>query len=243
MTETTVILVIAVLFAGTLVRATLGFGNALVTMPVLALMIGLPAATPLVALVASVSTLTILAANWRHVHLASAWRLVAASMLGIPLGLYCLKGLPPWPMQLALGVVVFGFASYSLIQPRLPRVKDGPLAYVLGFVAGVLGGAYNTNGPPVVIYGTLRGWDPRQFRATLQGYFLPTNLLIIAGHGAAGLWTTDVLWTFLLALPTTLLAVAIGSYLNRRVPKRRFTMLVHVFLLLIGGYLMVRAVV
>jgi hypothetical protein len=37
--------------------------------------------------------------------------------------------------------------------------------------AGVLGGAYGMNGPPLVIYGSLRGSSPQHFRATLQGYF------------------------------------------------------------------------
>ena len=45
------------------------------------------------------------------------------------------------------------------------------LRSTFGFFAGILGGAYNTNGPPVVIYGSLRKWSPATFRATLQGYF------------------------------------------------------------------------
>jgi hypothetical protein len=43
------------------------------------------------------------------------------------------------------------------------------------------------SGPlPLVVYGSLRGWPPERFRATLQGYFLPASLLGLAGPA---LWT------------------------------------------------------
>jgi hypothetical protein len=48
------------------------------------------------------------------------------------------------------------------------------------------------NGPPLVIYGTLQRWSPQHFRATLQGYFLPASVLIMAGYWFAGLWTAAV---------------------------------------------------
>ncbi len=46
-------LVLVVLFCSTFIRATFGFGDALVAMPLLAMVVGLKTATPLVALVAS----------------------------------------------------------------------------------------------------------------------------------------------------------------------------------------------
>ena len=60
------------------------------------------------------------------------------------------------------------------------------MAWLFGFGAGVLGGAYGMNGPPLVAYGALRHWSPKRFRATLQGYFLPASLVGIAGSGPPG---------------------------------------------------------
>jgi hypothetical protein len=37
------------------------------------------------------------------------------------------------------------------------------------------------NGPPLAIYGALRGWSTQQFRATLQGYFLVASMIAMAG--------------------------------------------------------------
>ena len=82
-----------------------------------------------------------------------------------------------------------GYGAYNLLRPGLPALRSEAWAYPFGFAAGVLGSAYNTGGPPVIIYGTMRRWPPAHFRATLQGFFLFTNIFVLVGHGLAGLWT------------------------------------------------------
>jgi uncharacterized membrane protein YfcA len=112
---------------------------------------------------------------------------------------------------------------------------------MVGWIAGVLGGAYNTNGPPVVAYGMLRGWPPERFRATLQGYFLPTGLMILAGHGIAGMWTGEVLKLYLYSLPAIVVGAVLGGLVNRKLTQNVFAKLVYGFLVLMGGVLLVKA--
>ena len=102
----------------------------------------------------------------------------------------------------------------------------------------MLGGAYNTNGPPIIIYGTLREWTPQKFRILLQGIFLPTNLMIIIFHGIAGLWTTTVFEYFFVSLPVIFIAILIGRKLNRIIPKEKFVKYVYTFLIIIGFILL-----
>ena len=98
------------------------------------------------------------------------------------------------------------------------------------------------NGPPLVVYGSLRGWSPERFRATLQGYFLPASLIGMIGYGAAGLWTPAVSRYYALSLPAVLVAIAIGRMVNSRLDPRRFIIAVHVTLLASGAALFVLAV-
>ena len=240
--DLTTLAVLGVLFVATIVRSTFGFGKALVAMPLLAMLIGVKTAAPLVALLAFASGVIIVLESWRSIHFRSAWRLVLSSAAGIPVGLWCLKRLPEWQMHLALGVVVIVFAAHDLLRPRLVTLKGEKLAYLFGFAAGALGGAYNTSGPPVVIYGTLRRWPPREFRATLQGYFLPTGMLVAAGHGATGMWTGRIAWLFAIALPLVVVATLLGGWLNRRAPTEKFARWVNVLLLLIGAFLLAQSV-
>ena len=88
-----------------------------------------------------------------------------------------------------LGVLIAAFSGYSLWSRKKAALADDRLAWTFGVAAGVLGGAYGMNGPPLVMYGALRGWSPRHFRATLQGYFLPASMMAMAGYWLAGLWT------------------------------------------------------
>jgi hypothetical protein len=163
-------------------------------------------------------------------------------MTGIPLGLLFLKGSHEDLMKIVLAAVIITYSTYSLVRPRLLTLKNENAAYPFGFVAGILGGAYNTNGPPVVVYGTLRGWSPNDFRATLQGYFLPSGLMIVLGHGISGLWTQQVFRHYLIALPAVLIAIFLGSRLNRAIPKGRFDRYIHLLLMAIGIFLFVQSI-
>jgi uncharacterized membrane protein YfcA len=234
--------VLAVVFAAALVRATFGFGDALVGMPLLALWVPLRVATPLMALIAPVLSLALLFREWRHINLRGVMRLIVSTVIGIPFGLLLLKKVDESLINLGLAAVIILFAAYNLIRPGLLRLRTDRAAPVFGFIAGILGAAYNTNGPPVVVYGALRGWPPEAFRATLQGYFLPTGLAILIGQGIAGLWAKPVVTTFLASLPAVFLAVVLGRALGRRIPAAKFRGAVHVLMLALGLVLMIKTI-
>jgi uncharacterized membrane protein YfcA len=230
-------LTVAILFASTLTRSTLGFGDALLAMPLLTLTVGIKTATPLVAFISMTIAIFILFGNWRKVDLNAVWRLILSSLLGIPFGLLLLKSAPDSLVKTLLGILLILFGLYNLMTPQLPMVQRQVFAYVAGFVAGVLGGAYNTSGPPVIIYGTLRRWPPERFRATLQGYFM-TSVFIVLGHGLAGLWTPRALRLYGYALPGVIIAILLGGKLNRAIPQGSFDRFVYAALVVMGVFLL-----
>jgi len=215
-------------------RSALGFGDALIAMPLLTLLVGIKTATPLTALIATTIATIILIKNWRKVDIKAARRLIVASLAGIPFGLVLLKTAPEAIVTKLLGGILFLFGLYRLIRPQFPPLRGPIWAYLFGFFAGILGGAYNTNGPLIVVYSSLRRWQPPEFRATLQGYFLPTGLLIIIGHGIAGLWTHQVISFYLYALPVILLSIAVGGWLHHRLSSEFFQRLIYLFLVGMG---------
>ena len=178
--------VLSVLFIATGVRAAFGFGDALIAVPLLALFMPLTAAVPLSVLVSITIASLVLFQDWRHIQVRGAASLLVATIFGIPIGLFLLTHAPQAAVKAALGSLIIAFAAYS-IRSHHARLSNDRWAWPFGFVAGVLGGAYAMNGPPVAIYGSLRRWSPSQFRATLQGYFLPASLVAMYGYWAAGL--------------------------------------------------------
>ncbi|MEM0978834.1 MAG: sulfite exporter TauE/SafE family protein [Cyanobacteria bacterium P01_H01_bin.58] len=223
-----------ILFGASLIAATFGFGNALFAMPLLTLFLGLSIATPLSGLVGITIAITVVMRSWQRVDIASAWRLIVATWVGIPIGVLLVKHVPDQVITQALGAVLIGFGIYRLANSRIWQLSSPTWAFPFGFVAGILGGAYNTNGPPVLIYGELRHWSPTQFRATLQSYFFPTGVGIVATHGLAGLWNTQIFVLYGVSLPGILLAIAIGSWLNAHLPVKRFQALLSGLLIGLG---------
>src|SRR5262245_44313716 len=234
--------VLAVIGLATVIRAAFGFGEALVAVPLLALIIPVEVAAPLAVLVSVTVAGVVLLQDWREVHAGSAGRLIVSTLFGIPFGLLLLTSVAEPVVKAALAAVIITFSAYRLVGRSRFELKDDRLAWLSGFGAGVLGGAYGMNGPPLVAYGALRRWSPERFRATLQGYFLPASLVGMIGYWVAGLWSPAVTRYYLMSLPVVLAATALGRVLNRRMDGRRFLLYIHVGLVAIGGMLLIQSV-
>lgn len=237
--------VVSVVFVATLIRSSFGFGEALVAVPLLAMRIPVTIAAPLAVMVSIVVATVVVAQDWRHVELRSASGLILSSLPGIPVGILLLARGNEHVVKSLLGILIAAFSIYSLAarKPRhLPADHRGFLMGC-GFLAGVLGGAYGMNGPPLAIYGALRGWPPQHFRATLQGYFLPASLLGLAGYAAAGLWNTAITRYFLLSLPAVAVAILLGRAINHRLSGHGFFRFVYAGLIVIGCVLIVQATI
>lgn len=232
-------LVVGILCLATLFHGTLGFGTGLVAMPLLTLVIGIQDATALVAFVILGTTVLVLRRDWRRLERRAAVYLVIGSLPGVPIGILLLTNAPADLIQRGLGVLLILYAIYNLVGPPLFEARHAAWAYTLGFASGVLGGAYNTNAPPVVVYGALRRWPPDVFRATLQAYFVPLALVVWLGHGVSGLWSTEIVTAYLVFLPFGLGALWIGHRLSARLPVASFDRFLYVILIGLGALLLV----
>jgi hypothetical protein len=242
--DPTTLYVLAVIFIATLIRSTLGFGEALVAVPLLALRIPIVVAAPLAVLVSVLVAGIIVVQDWRKIEMRSAAWLIVSALFGIPLGLILLARANDHVVKMILGLVIMAFSIYSLTAGMKVYLEEDHLLWLLGsgFCSGVLGGAYGMNGPPLAIYGAMRRWSPQHFRATLQGYFLPASLVGLVGYAAMGLWVPAVTRYFLLSLPGALVAILIGRALNHRLRGDGFFRFVHAGLVVIGGVLVAQAI-
>lgn len=246
MSTTVIILVIAAVFVGALMRATFGFGEAVVSMPLLALLpIELHTAISLIGLAGLMVAVLTVSTGWRHIDRPALIRLAVATVLGIPVGLVLVTFAPIIVITVALGVFLVVHGIYSLIKPMLTKTLQRPLlerpvwALPFGFAAGMLGSAYNFNGVPVVVYGTMRRWEPDRFRGTLQAHFLISGVMVASGQALGGLWSTDLFILFGLSLPVIVIATLLGIFINRRIPSNKFERYVFVLIILLGALLLI----
>ncbi len=228
------VLILLVIFGAVIVRAAFGFGDVLVSVPILVLFVSPKLVVPLMGLVGATNALLILlrergSVKWRPVRY-----LLMASVLGVPIGASLLKWLPESTINFALGVMLVGFCVWSLMGRRSVQLESPMWAWPFGFGAGVMGGAVTATGPPVVLYSTTQGWAPEESRATMQGFFFPNGVFILVSHWFAGMWTPEVIQTFVLTIPVCLLAIPIGTALAARMSRERFERFTMVVLLATG---------
>ncbi len=240
----TTVLVLLILFGATLIRSAFGFGEALVAVPLLAFCIPLQVAAPLAVLLSITVAGIVVAQDWEMIHLRSTAWLLLPTLPGIPLGLLLLTNSHQRIVKATLALIIMAFCAYFLIGRTPPELRRDSRGWLLacGFFAGVMGGAYGMNGPPLVIYGSMRRWSAQHFRATLQAYFLPASIFGMVGYWLAGLWVPAVTRYYLLSLPVTIPAIFLGRAINHRLPGEAFQKYVYLGLGGIGVLLLIRAV-
>lgn len=211
-----------------------GFGVALVSMALLPGLVDVQVATPFVALVALTLEFFLLLRYRVEMNIRLVKPIALASILGIPIGVWALKRVDEDLFLFILGVVVTGYALYALLNLRLPKLRHQLWSYGVGFVAGILGGAYNTSGPPVILYGNSQGWSPGEFKGNLQGFFLVNSIFVIANHALLHNLTSRVWEYYLWSLPAIGLGLILGISLDRYINPELFRKLVLIMLVGMG---------
>lgn len=224
------------------IRSSLGFGDALAAMPLFTFLLGLEAASALVALLTATVCGTMLALD-RSVSLhRDLRRLLPATVVGIPLGFYLRTALPEDWARIGLAVAIFWVCfSRHRADPDRPPI-DRKLAPGFGFTSGALAGAYNTPGPPLAAYATLARWTRAETRGTLQPLALMCAGFVTAGHIVNGSLTPRILTFYAYCLVPLLIGVWAGTRLARRIDERTFTRLVVALLAVIASTLLGEAV-
>jgi uncharacterized membrane protein YfcA len=231
------ILIALVILIAAFTQSLSGFGVALVSMAILPALLDIRVATPLVALVAITLEVFLLLRYRQAFNLGAVWRVALASAFGVPVGVWALARVEERIVLAGLGVVISAYALYALFNLRLPRLKHPLWAYSVGLLAGMLGGAYNTSGPPVIVYGNCQGWLPAEFKGNLQGFFFFNSFLVVANHALSHNLTTQVWSQYLWSLPALGIGMLGGVLLDRYIRPDTFRKIVLWILVLMGARL------
>jgi len=103
---TLTIVTAVILFICTFIRSAVGFGDALLAMPLLGMVMSLKIASPVVAFVGFIISLMILLFDRKVVDFKSTWRLIVATIAGVPFGLWLLNHVPEHIVKWVLGITL-----------------------------------------------------------------------------------------------------------------------------------------
>ncbi|HEX5594508.1 MAG TPA: sulfite exporter TauE/SafE family protein [Micromonosporaceae bacterium] len=210
----TLLAAFGIVLLGALAQAVSGFGFALVAVPLLAAATDARTAVVVASLSSLGLTLTAAIRERAHVRWRAAGLVIAAAVLGMPVGLLILVFAPE---RLLAGLIAAVVLGCTLLVWRGVRFRTGAASVgVVGVLVGVLTTSTGTNGPPLVAAFHGFGFDPRTFRATLAATFAGTGVVGLAGFLLSGQVNTATLRIAAVTLP----AVALGWWLGNRIFAR-----------------------
>lgn len=202
----------AVLLSG-LVRGFSGFGSALIHMPLVSVAYGpVVAATTFMLLElvagAAFSLRAAPLAQWRQIS-----PLMLAALPTIPLGALALTLIDPvhlrWFISAIVLAAVLGLASGWRYkgEPRLP------VTLAVGGISGLLGGAVQIAGPPVILYWLGGSSEAKTLRANFLTFFTLLSTAVGIVYAFKGLLTREVILLAVLFGPAHFAAMLVGAHL------------------------------
>ena len=233
MSDTTVVAAVVLGFAAAVQMAS-GFGFALVSVPLLALVVGPHDAVLLALLMGTVFN------GWQAVegrgvlHRGVAARFLVGAVVGLPAGYLLYRALGKDSLTVVVGVLVLAAAALLWRGWSLPAVGRGT-DVVAGVCTGVLTTSTGTNGPPIVTVLHARGLDADAFRATATTVFLVLDLLAVLLFAGTGELGGGQVATAAVALPVVVVGGFVGYRARRLLSPAAFRRVVLLLLAATGA--------
>lgn len=236
---------------GQVVKGVVGFGSALVAVPVLTLVWGPVDGIFIAALCDIFSECVLLPAVWRNLRLLLVLAAVVPLISLQFLATGVLAEMPVDTFRVALGVLLVIFGADMALRPvrlgsgqleDLPDQARGRLygaAAGAGLLGGVLSGLFATPGPPLVVM-MRHFFAPAFSRAHLLAIFAPCSLTL-----AASLWwrgtsapAAELAVVSLILAPAVIVGGLVGSRLSGRISVATSGRIVGAVLAAAGAMLM-----
>jgi len=145
-----------------------------------------------------------------------------------------------YAIECILGIFIVSFALLTYFKVIKNIGLNVNWGYIFGLFSGLLGGAFNTNGPPIIVYFYLQGLNKEELKASITGYFIFTSSLIVLSHLVSGLATTETYISFLKFIPIVLIGIVTGNMVFKRINSGMFNFIILIILFVLGVSLLFR---
>lgn len=230
------LLVNLIIGAAAFMSSLTGFGYALVATPFMVLIFPPQLVVPVV--MVSWAPLAVLLVKEGHgrMNFRRIGRWTIGAVAGIPLGVYGLAQVEEGIMRAVIGGITLVAALTLWFKPARPLKKERLAAALTGLVSGVMSGATGMSGPPVILFGLNQGWEHRELRVNLIGYFAFNHVLTLIFLREFGILDQETLILGVATLPGMFLGYLGGMRLKERVSHKHFRALAF-SLVCLGGLL------
>lgn len=222
-----------IVFATAGIQAVVGFGFALLSVPIMMQVVDLHRAVILASLIGTANNFYQYRDLKHDQDKTQVRRFLLASFFGAPLGLLAFIYADQSVLKIFLGLGVL-LGVILLVRGRDLTNAHISLDWSMGVLSGFLLTSTSTNGPPLVFALQARKSEPQVFRATLNMIFLVSGVYGLVLFAAFGEIATSDLWLAAAVLPSMVIGVSIGKFIRNRVDPNRFRIAVLVLLTVAG---------
>lgn len=209
----TEIYVFTVLVLSSFLQTATGFGYAIITAPLLALVLGPKDTVMLTMLTGLIIRLLMMKATKQDGSFTAIAPLITASVIGAIPGAYIMTMISNDGLKMFIGSVLLLAAAALWKNYQLPLKQNKLTEAIVGGVSGFLATTTSINGPPVIIYylNSKAEENKSVFRGNLTRYFLLINIASIVISFLVGTLKINELWFLILV---SMPALYIGFYLG-----------------------------
>jgi uncharacterized membrane protein YfcA len=238
MTEAAVMAVM--LFIGSTVLSTVGFGIGLSTTPVLLFVFEPQTVVVVINTVSAALFVLIIVQNRRQLPLRDVAPLALAGLAGVPVGVLVLEAASASVLRIGITVLIIVLTLVTAMNAHARMPRGIAFGMVLGFVASVLINATGIGGPLIALYVISRGWSRDAVRSGLSLYFLAIEGSGVVGYGVAGLLTAERIALVGIAAGPVILGFMLATFTVRRMNEAVFRRAVLTVILVTSSMVLVR---
>lgn len=212
-----------------------GFGSSITAVPLLAHLVPLRIAVPMMLLFDLLAGSRIAVKNRSSVDFKELVHLAPFLLAGMVFGVTFLVNVPERWLLLILGLFVLTYSAWTLLF-RKSQESIAPFWCVpFGAVGGMFTAMFGTGGPIYAIYLARRITDARTLRSSISTLIVFTAIVRLGLFAIAGLYAqSELLLLSALMLPCAMLGFVVGTRYHNRLPAERVVQIVWC-ILIFGG--------
>jgi uncharacterized membrane protein YfcA len=224
----------AIIFFAGLVRGISGFALGLLGLSLLTNLIDVHIAIALIALLQPIVTSILLFYYRQSVNFKEVIPIAICSFIAVPFGVIVSDTIDDRLVLSFLGIIIIFYVLYCWFTPRLPEVKASGWGYLAGLASGFFSGAYNSCGPPLIMYANSCQWNPEEFKSNIQGVRICSMIFAVVVHGLNHDLTSQVWHLFIPGILSVCMGVLAGIFVSNYLNPIIFKKVVLVLLLITG---------
>lgn len=234
---------VIMLFIGSTVISTVGFGIGMSTTPILLLFFD-PQTIVVVLNSVSLVILSLIIYQVRpHLPVVEMAKISASGALAVPIGVFFLITAGGTPLRLSITALIMAVTIFVILGAKINFPKTRYSELVIGFIVSLMLTTLGVGGPLMVLFLLSKTRSRQTMRGALALYFMAVDATAVLGYVLAGLLTQERIILILVVTLPVLAGFVLGTFFVRRLNEEIFRSLVLSVIMITSMMVLVKEIV